>query len=70
MELSEVDSSRQFSLGELKASRDPCTIKPSKELIYMDGDEPLERASPSPWGEFLKDLALTVSSSDTSQTYL
>jgi hypothetical protein len=29
----------------------------------MDGNEPLERASPSPWGEFLEELALTVSSS-------
>jgi hypothetical protein len=63
MELSEVDSGRQFTLGELKASRDACTIKPSKELIHMDGNEPLERASPSPWGEFLEELALTVSSS-------
>jgi hypothetical protein len=34
-----------------------------KELIHMDADEPLERASPSPWGEFLEELALGVSSS-------
>jgi hypothetical protein len=58
-----VDSGRQLTLGELKAFGDACTIKPSKELIHMDGDEPLERASPSPWGEFLEELALTVSSS-------
>jgi hypothetical protein len=35
----------------------------------MDDDEPLERASPSLWGEFLKDLALTaLSSSQNAQT--
>jgi hypothetical protein len=62
-ELFEVLSGRQLTLRELKTSGDACTIKPSKELIHMDGDEPLERASPSPWGEFLEELALTVSSS-------
>jgi hypothetical protein len=62
-ELSEVDSGRQLTLGELKASGVACTIKPSKELMHMDCDEPLERASPSSWGEFLEELALTVSSS-------
>jgi hypothetical protein len=41
MELSEVESDKQLTLGELKAS---CTIKPSKELIHMDANEPLERA--------------------------
>uniref|UniRef100_A0A452XFV4 Uncharacterized protein n=1 Tax=Aegilops tauschii subsp. strangulata TaxID=200361 RepID=A0A452XFV4_AEGTS len=44
------------------ASSAPCTGKPSKELIQMGADEPLGRAS-SPWGEFLEELALTVSSS-------
>jgi hypothetical protein len=31
--------------------------------MHMDGDEPFERASPSSWGKFLEELALTVSSS-------
>jgi hypothetical protein len=69
-EIFKVDAERvpsgfdmELTLGELKASGDACTIKPSKELIHMDGNEPLERASPSPWGEFLEELALTVSSS-------
>jgi hypothetical protein len=30
----------------------------AKELMHMDGDEPLERASSSSWGEFLDELAL------------
>lgn len=50
------------TLEEPKVSSAPCTGKPSKELIQMDADEPLGRAS-SPWGEFLEELALTVSSS-------
>jgi hypothetical protein len=29
----------------------------------MDADEPLKRASPTQWGEFFEELALTVSSS-------
>uniref|UniRef100_A0A8R7TS80 Uncharacterized protein n=1 Tax=Triticum urartu TaxID=4572 RepID=A0A8R7TS80_TRIUA len=50
------------TLEEPKVSSAPCTSKPSKELIRMYANEPLGRAS-SPWGEFLKDLALTVSRS-------
>jgi hypothetical protein len=26
----------------------------------MDGDDPIEKATPFPWGEFLEELALTA----------
>jgi hypothetical protein len=58
MVLSEVESDRQLTLGELKVS---CTIKPSKELIHMDANEPLERADPfHREGGFLGERALSV----------
>jgi hypothetical protein len=63
MELIVVEPDGHSLVEELKVSGAPCTGKSSKEIIPMDADEPLERASPSPWGEFLEELALTVSSS-------
>jgi hypothetical protein len=63
MEISEVEPDRHSSVEELKVSGAPCIEKSSNELILMDADEPLERASPSPWGVFLEELALDVSSS-------
>jgi hypothetical protein len=54
------------TLEELKVFGVTCTDKSSKELIQMDADEPLERASLSSWGEFLEDLALSVSRSPQS----
>jgi hypothetical protein len=63
MEMSEVEPDGHSSLEELKVFGAPCIEKSSKELLSMDADEPLERASPSPWGELLEELALTVSSS-------
>ena len=62
MVMSKVEPVEQSTLEEPKVSSAPCTGKPSKELIQMDADEPLGRAS-SQWGEFLEELALTVSSS-------
>jgi hypothetical protein len=62
MEMSKVESDGHMTVGKLKISGAPCTDKSSKELIHMDADEPLEKASPSLWDEFLEELALTVSS--------
>jgi hypothetical protein len=63
MELNEVEPDGLSAAEDLRVSGAPCTEKPSKGLIQMDADEPLDKASPSPWGEFLKELALTMSSS-------
>jgi hypothetical protein len=62
MEMSQVESDGHMTVGKLKISGAPYTDKSSKELIHMDADEPLEKASPSLWDEFLDELALTVSS--------
>jgi hypothetical protein len=60
IEMSEVEPDGHSTLAELKVARAPCTDKSSKELVHMDADDPLERASTSPWGEFLDELALTI----------
>jgi hypothetical protein len=62
MEMSQVEFDGHMTVGKRKISGAPCTDKSSKELIHMDADEPLEKASPSLWDEFLDELALTVSS--------
>jgi hypothetical protein len=62
MEMSQVEPDGHMIVGKLKTSGAPCTDKSSKEFIHLDADEPLEKASPSPWDEFLDELALTVSS--------
>jgi hypothetical protein len=58
----EMSPDGHLTVGKLKISGAPCTDKSSKELIHMDAGEPLEKASPSSWDEFLDELALTVSS--------
>jgi hypothetical protein len=60
MELTEVELDGLSAAEDLKVSGAPCTEKSSKGLIQMDADEPLEKASPSPRGEFFEELALTV----------
>jgi len=40
------------AMEDLKVCGAPCIEKSPKELIQMDADEPLDTASPSPWGGF------------------
>ncbi|KAM0866083.1 hypothetical protein ACQ4PT_042846 [Festuca glaucescens] len=64
-EIIEVDDPRELvvepdvpsTLEELKDPGAPCTKKSTKEMNQLDAEEPLERDTPSPWGEFLEELA-------------